>query len=318
MDFTCNNCGQNYNISSEHFGLEFECSECNTNLQVPVELPAKEPKPTPQKQPYQAAKATTDERCPKCHAVLKPNAKICIECGHNLQLGMNVRTVEKAKKAGSMTTRIIIVILVGLIGAVIGGLFWGWLWKIAAGISLPTMLLAAVSVGIGGAIGFGVKLGIGNEGKPAAAIAVVFTIIAVFVGNITYLHIGLADIYAESMQEDSELLAEVTITSFPNVTHCFTEAELTAIAEELEKHDDLNESLIGFVKPIVEAKPKEIKQEIASIAVKEYIGEMTLYEKIESNFAVVDLIFLIVGCVFAWRIGSGNLLSNSSGSFGSN
>jgi len=112
MLIQCKNCNQEYEITPEYAGQEFECAECKTQINVPADFFTAEhvseppPSPTPESTDTINTSDEASSKCPQCGAPLKPEAKICIECGHNLKLGMNVKTVAKAKKAGSFSLAI--------------------------------------------------------------------------------------------------------------------------------------------------------------------------------------------------------------------
>lgn len=75
----------------------------------------KTPPPLPQKKTF--------GNCPKCNAgLLVKDAAICVECGHNLKLGLNVKSTAKIKKIGKVW---VVLVIAGLAALAAGGLWAG-------------------------------------------------------------------------------------------------------------------------------------------------------------------------------------------------
>lgn len=141
IELNCEKCGQHYEIDDQHAGAEAECAECGATFKIP-EIPAAEAEEveTPdlsmpasvkdkmrQQRADSASEPPTGESseepgtCPKCGAGLQSkNAIICTECGTNVKLGVNVKTLKTAKAAGKFG----IAIGVGAAAALISGGIW--------------------------------------------------------------------------------------------------------------------------------------------------------------------------------------------------
>lgn len=153
--FNCENCGQHYEVDESLAGNKAECSNCDAVFYIPEksqepdpiasdeiapEVPETpvDPEPVEKKNPSLNLSASLEKKarktedaesvpekpagtCPNCGAALKSaDVVICIECGHNLKLGMNVNTVKKAKLAGKLG----LAVFVGAAAALLSGIIW--------------------------------------------------------------------------------------------------------------------------------------------------------------------------------------------------
>lgn len=119
MRFNCGTCGQRYEADDSFAGEEMKCSKCDAAISIPniesnpkppakaVPPPVKKAEPEQVKAPKLSMpdlfKNRMRERddgaprnCPNCGLPMESaTAIICIECGYNTKLGMNVNALKK-------------------------------------------------------------------------------------------------------------------------------------------------------------------------------------------------------------------------------
>jgi len=133
-------------------------------------------------------------QCPKCGEFLEPDAVLCINCGHHLKMGVNAKTVSRAKFAG----RTGIAIIVSALGSILGGLLW-------AGIVVLTGFEAGyVAIGVGFLAGGGIVLMTSERGPKIGAIAVTLAIVDLLIGKILIFQWGVPKMLVRDLYDETD------------------------------------------------------------------------------------------------------------------
>lgn len=311
MEINCDSCGQNYEVTPEHAGMEFECSKCQATITVPANLFVSDspqttvPPATPPAKDESARNELDSANCPKCGSVLKPGAILCIECGHNLKLGMNAKTVATAKKAGSFG--IAVAIAAGT--AVISALIW-------AGIAIAiNMEIGYVAWGIGLAVGGSVIVMTDERSARLGTVAVMLAIGAIFLGKILYVSYGLDKAIKKEIKNDPEALADILFFDMVRKNE-FDAKYLEWLKENGEnKQEALGnapkdmQKLIQTEDDKFEARLKSLKPEekerLYQAGAEQWLASISYSDRLKSTCSFWDILWILLAISSAWKMASG-------------
>lgn len=125
-------------------------------------------------------------RCPKCGASIEEKAKICIQCGYDMESGRTLAAVKVAKPASPGLISRISGALGGLmkgtllsgVGAVFGAVTWAVI-AIVSGFEIGW-----IAVGVGALAGYGMLLGYPAENARAGFIAACMALFGILLGKL--------------------------------------------------------------------------------------------------------------------------------------
>ena len=316
MEINCQNCGQNYEVTHEHAGMEFECSKCRAAITVPAdlfapdEIPASKPAVTPAQDEFSSSKPVSGT-CPKCGSELKPGAILCIECGHNLKLGMNAKTVATAKKAGSFG--IAVAIAAGT--AVVSALIW-------AGIAIAiNMEIGYVAWGIGLAVGGSVIVMTDERSARLGTVAVLLAIGSIFLGKMLYVSYGLDKAIKKEIKNDPEALADILFFDMvrkqefdtkyldwmekngENKQEAFDKAP-KEIQKLIQSEDDKFERRLKSLKP-------DEKERLYQVGAEQWLAGISYSDRLKATCSFWDILWVLLAISSAWKMASGEQSVNA-------
>jgi hypothetical protein len=235
--------------------------------------------------------------CPKCKDPVKPGSVICINCGHNLKLGINVKTLATAKKAGSIG----LAIGVAAAAAVLAGLIW-------AGIAIATSLeIAWVAVGVGALTGWAAILFTEERsarlGLAAAALAVCGLLVGKTVMANYFYNQGFREMAADPAAIEEYLF-------WGAINQGEMDAELGAWLEENDPNENeipeaLRAPLLEVVRKDLAAMTPSAKDAVVNLMVDNAMGSVGYTERIADFMSPWDALWFLLAIISAWRIGTG-------------
>jgi hypothetical protein len=198
----CIKCGQDCSgrpRSKDSLG-RYICMECLERLQkrqaAPRPRPAAPPAPA---EPDLAALLAAEEAsavavthpCPKCGSGLPPGSVICNSCGTDTRTGKRTRTVkaaaedddaERPSRAGSGLVAVPMILLLGCLGAAIGGAIGSGIWAaVAYNLHIHSGWIAW---GVGVLTGMGmIAVARGHAGAITGGLAAIIAVLAVAGGH---------------------------------------------------------------------------------------------------------------------------------------
>ena len=216
--FSCDNCGQHYEVDDDLAGKEAECTSCGVSFSIPdaQEMPVDpEPQevvkppslslPNSFKEKMKAREQNAEENavlstgqkrrggeksgaCPKCGAELQSaSAVICTQCGQNLKLGMNVNTIKNAKVAGKLG----VAIGTGAAAALLSGGIW-------AAIAVWTRLeIGWIACLVGGITGAAVCLVTPERSERIGLVAVLLACVGLVAGKMLTAEYFIRDTFKD-------------------------------------------------------------------------------------------------------------------------
>jgi hypothetical protein len=288
-------------------------------------LPASAPAFTPRKTPEQRAQEAngplrqppplppppqTFGNCPKCNAgLLMQDAALCVECGHNLKLGINVRSVAKVRKTGKLGLALVVA---GLAALLSGGV---WV-AIAAATGYEIGWFASI---IGLITGGAVCLVVPNErsvrvGLIAMALAFCGWFLGkVFIAQYVYGHSNISSEIAKEIgkenvsDEDAVKYVIMDMQNNKSISQELSEAyrnEMFGVVPPQKLKEDL-EFLKKKVSDRVRGMNQKERKKIAVKVISDFTGKVSFGFKILSVFGFMDGIWLLLALSAAYQLGSG-------------
>ncbi|HBC86325.1 MAG TPA: hypothetical protein DCZ94_05150 [Lentisphaeria bacterium] len=316
----CGKCGQEYELEDSDAGQKAEC-QCGAEMIVPIpEIPQSVPDSIPLKskplsikrqQPVEPPPPTAMEQgsvgdaagmCPKCKNPVKSDAVICINCGHNLKLGVNVKTIAKAKVAGSFG----LAVGVCAAAALLSGLVW-------AGIAIYMNLeIGWIAIGVGALTGFAATIFTDERSARLALAAALLAVVGLLTGKLITANYFFKEFIVKNISSNPAFLR----------SHVYQEAEAkkeipAELADWLSKNDDdevevpanLKESYEKMYKMIdsrVAAMSKEGRDKAYKDEAGKLLGDVSLLTRIKAMLRAWDLLWFGLAIMAAWKIGSGS------------
>jgi hypothetical protein len=312
MEFKCSKCQNSYEVTEEHAGMEFECSNCQATVSVPQDLFAKPTvnKPTVSKfnDPLSASPKDYVDFCPKCNSPLEANAIICIECGHNLKLGLNAKTVAKTKNVAKTAGKFGIAVTIATVTAIISALIWA---GIAIGINME---IGYVAWGIGLAVGGSVILTTQERSFRLGLVAVLLSVFAIFLGKVIYVNYGLKDIFIKSLKSDPNALSDILFWEMTENNE-FDQEFVKWVKEHENSLDDINNASEEMQEIFVSNSEKfnkkmssltsDDKKRLYEFGAAKAVNSIPINEKIKATCSGWDILWLILAVSSAWKMATG-------------
>jgi hypothetical protein len=235
--------------------------------------------------------------CPQCKDPVKRGSVICVNCGHNLRLGVNVKTIAKAKKAGSLG----LAVGVAAAAAVLSGLVW-------AGIAIATnMEIGWVAIGIGFLTGWAAVMFTEERslrlGLAAAALAVCGLLVGKTITSNYFYNKGFSE-----MSADPEAIEQYLF--WDAVYNDDIDGELGDWLKENDPDENeipeaLSSTLLEKVKKDISAMTPPEKETVVNHMVSDAMGSIGYAERIADFMSPWDALWFLLAIVSAWRIGTG-------------
>ncbi len=293
IDVRCSKCGMNYSLDDEMAGQTAEC-ECGAEILVRTVGAGTTP-PLPPPPPSMPASRPT--ACPKCGAQVKPDAVICINCGNNLRLGINVKTIAKAKKAGSFG----LALGVGAAAALLTGLLWA---GIAIGINME---IGWVAIGVGAVTGFAAVMFTEERSVRLGMAAAALAILGLLVGKLVTANYFYNKEF-KAIAEDAEALDEYVFWGLVyngGATGELAEWLKSNNPDDVEIPEKLRNELMMEVKKKISAMSQEEKRGATDAMVESYLGSVGYASRVISFMSLWDILWFFLAVGTAWKIGNG-------------
>jgi hypothetical protein len=303
MEFRCTNCDQEYEVTQEYAGREFECTKCQGIVSVPADLFTEEPA-VASNGPISNSEYNFG-KCPKCHVALKQSAVICIECGHNLKLGMNAKTVVKAKKAGSFS----LAVSIAAVTAIASGMIW-------AGIALWVgMEIGYVAWLIGLAVGGSVIVMTDERSVRLGVVAVALAIGAIMLGKVVYVSYALDDGMRKVLKSNPAILeGMITAEMIENneldekyLKWRETHFEITrqVLKRESKEMQQLIRQERGKIKKKLAALTPADKERFYTTQINKILGVFSYKDRLAASSSLWDLLWFFLAISTAWKMATG-------------
>jgi|GEM_PF-6224071 len=323
IKFKCGKCGQDYELEDDAAGQKAEC-QCGAEMTVPAkeipqavpdsiplkskplsikrQQPSEPPPPPPAvEQVATGGSAGATGICPKCKTPVKPDAVICVNCGHNLKLGMNVKTIAKAKVAGSFG----LAIGVCAAAAIISGLVW-------AGIAIfLNMEIGWIAIGVGALTGFAATIFTEERSMRLGLAAALLAIVGLLCGKlITANYVFKREIDKMLRKEQGPLQGYVYLQMVSN-----NEIQKDLL-DWLDKNDpdevkipdnlkDAYEKLIKTLDSRAATLKQEEKDKVYNFLVNKELESYSYFYRIKVFLRAWDLLWFGLAILAAWKIGTG-------------
>jgi len=320
ISFCCPACGARFRGKPVLADKERPCPTCTRVVRLvaadaeardePVLVPlTTEPAPAaatapraegPTERRSRASRGPAAALCPKCGQPVTPQAVVCIECGHNLKLGLNVKTVASAKKAGSIG----VAVGVGAAAAVVAGLVW------AAIAYYANAEIGYVAWGVGLLTGFAVTATTRERSLRVGLAAAGLALCGLLLGKVLTVEWTLKGMAQKEIPDDADSLRAAYVSELvdqgaidPRILAWQGQAgeddtpppEVAKAMEELEKkiHEDM--------KHLTPADRQRLKARVADWI----LGEISYVERVRMTLSPWDLLWFGLALSSAFKMGAG-------------
>lgn len=268
-----------------------------------------DPSAPPVAAPQAAAPAEGGGNCGKCGATVGPQAVICVQCGNNLKLGVNVKTIARAKATAGFAGKTMYALIGGAVVACIAGGIWGGI-VIATGYEIGW-----IAWGIGLIVGFAVAAMAQKQDAVIGVSAAGLALLGLVVGKVIILQwvlspanlwseIGydindpndFADLYMQQMVEDRQFDPVIQ-----NQVDQVGEDEY--FDEELEAK--MYEATLQHTASMSQSEKDDYAQELADELITEVFGDKSFGTMLKATFAPIDGLWFLLAVSSAFRIGNG-------------
>ncbi len=324
MEFKCTNCEEEYEVTPEYAGMDFECTQCHETVSVPADFfSTTEPVEPPPAPVVPVSNKVAEKisnpgynfgKCPKCHATLDQDAVICIECGHNVKLGVNSRTVAKAKKAGSFSLAVGIAAATALVSALI----WA---GIAIGINME---IGYIAWGIGFAVGGSVIAMTDERSVRLGVVAVLLAVGSIMLGKVIYATYGIEDAIIEQIKEVPGMLNVLVIAEMAEkreldskYTEWLEQSDLeykdvlkpeksTSFGKESKEMQTFIKEQTVKVKAKLKSLTPEDKEYYYTMAAEYEMRSISYYDRFIATSSLLDFLWFFLAISTAWKMATGN------------
>lgn len=252
-----------------------------------------------------AAQAVAEARgtkpCPKCGAAMKDSAVICIQCGHNVKVGMNAKTVAGAKKAAGLAGRTTAALIGGGVAAIAGGVIWAFVAR-ATGLEI-----AYVAIGIGALVGLVVAIASQAQNTMLGAYAAAMTVVALLIGKVMIVQWALPAIAAGELLEMPGAVEAVVADQMlsrheidPGLEQRLQDETLDEAASEAA-----GQEFAALVQQKVAGMSKAQKKAALQEQYAQVVAAMPLTEQISEVLAPMDALFALFAVAAAFKLGAG-------------
>jgi len=329
---TCGQCGKALKVPDQLAGKRGKCPSCGNTIEVPQAEPQPEIQPDPiadfsyqtaaesseplagpdpsaldalsqhldSAAPQEAVAAPTDsDRCPKCNQLIRQGAVICVNCGHNMKLGVNAKTVARTKGAAGAAGKTLIAIGASCVGAIIGGVIWALIAK--AGFEF-----GIVAWGVGLLAGAGVVLFTNERNLMIGLAAVGMAVFGLLLGKfliVQWYSLDQSEIReALNDTEFMQYLAESDLAHQGKLPDHLAKAVMDEMTLTLSDNDQ--KELSAKVNAHLKSMNKGQKEDLVREEFGEFISNMSISDRIMATSSFYDLIWFGLAIVSAWGMGT--------------
>ena len=298
INVKCEHCGQSYELEESLAGQTAEC-QCGKEIVIP-DIVAKKPLTSiTTEHEIPETTYTPDGLCPKCKAPVKPDAVICIGCGHNLKLGINVKTKAKVKKAGSFG----LAVGVGAAASVISGLIW-------AGIAILLNLeIGWVAIGVGILTGFSAVMFTEERsarlGLAAAGLALCGLLIGKLITANYFFNRDIDGLVKSDPEFVEDYLTWQAIES-KDVPPDLAEWLKNNSPDENDIPEDMLKALTDKIKARIDAMKPDERENFKKEIVTSSLGSISYTSRVISMLSFWDILWFGLALSSAWKIGTGS------------
>jgi len=255
-----------------------------------------------------SAAATGGGNCGKCGSPVGPEAVICVQCGNNLKLGVNVKTIARAKATAGFAGKTMYAVIGGAVVACVAGGIWG-------GIAIGTGYeIGWVAWGIGALVGFAVAAMAQRQDSDIGIAAVGLSILGLVVGKAIIVQWMLSPAYilSEFDLEDPVDFAELYVDEM--VDEGLLKPSLQKRAEEDLSDGYFDDEELGVavmaatmeqVATMSESERDDYAQRRTDKFVEEEYGDKSFTMLLKMSIEPIDALWILLCVSSAWRIGSG-------------
>ena len=245
-----------------------------------------------------SAEGLRAELCPACHHPLQPGAVICTNCGRHLKSGVSIKTIIRAKKAGSIGWAV----FVGALAAAIGGAIW-------AGIVVVTdheIGYAACVIGV--ITGFAVCMTIRERTWRAGAIAAGLAVCGLLIGKLLIVQWAVPGLLKEEFGQDEKRMNEYVAAVL--LTEATTDPAVRAWYESDSDEERPSDPELARK---VDQVAQQVRGRFAGMTKEEKLDKLcdaaleniSLAERIELTCSPYDILWFLLAIGAAWKIGAG-------------
>lgn len=101
--FECPNCKESLELEDDMLGQEGICPFCDAQINIPGSPPATQSTDGP---PQLSLNRPQEKNCPNCNASMNPDAVLCVQCGHDLRTGQDLKSGKGNSKKGYSPAKI--------------------------------------------------------------------------------------------------------------------------------------------------------------------------------------------------------------------
>lgn len=236
--------------------------------------------------------------CPACHHPLQPGALICTNCGRHLKTGLGIKTVVRAKKAGSLG----LAVLAGGLAAVIAGAIW-------AGIAVVTEYeIGYVACGVGLLTGFAVCLTTRERSVRVGLMAAGLAVCGLLIGKLLIFQWAVPGFMKKEFAKDEKEMNELVVAVL--LSEAATDPAVRAWVEsdtdaERPSDPELAKKVDQIEKQVVKRFAAMTKEEKLDKLCDAAMENISLAKRIELTCSAFDILWFLLAIGAAWKMGAG-------------
>ncbi len=263
----------------------------------------------PSAPPVAATPAEGGGNCGKCGAPVGPQAVICVQCGNNLKLGVNVKTIAKAKATAGFAGKTMYALIGGAVVACIAGGIWGGI-VIATGYEIGW-----IAWGIGLLVGFAVAAMAQKQDAVIGVSAACLALLGLIVGKVVILQwiLSPGNMMSELGFEfdDPEVFASMYMEKMAEdrLYEPALQAQVDQVDEDEYYSDELDEQLFEAAMTYTASMPEGEKQAYIEDTGQEMVdavmGEYSFTTLLKMSFTLWDGLWFFLAIGTAFKVGNG-------------
>ncbi len=265
----CAECGAKVRTAPKMAGKMFRCPKCGETARFePVQPPTQPEAPQP---------LSDSSACPSCQAVVEADDVICTRCGHNLKLGFNVKTIDRAQVA----ERFGIALGVGTLAAFLAGALW-------AGIVVITKTqIGWVAIGVGFIAGIGIAMTTTERGPRITAAAGGTAVAGILIGKILMVSWAIGPLIVPTVMDDPDFVAA-------SILYDVIDGDEDALEQLDEKK--FEERVLAL------RKDREALKQVVTRYVEYRVSQMSYLERIKGSSSFYDLLWMLLAIGAAAKV----------------